>query len=43
MLEAEYAALYGAKQRFEREKLQLLGAKAEQEAWLKEQRDDLVR
>ena len=43
MLEAEYAALYSAKERFEQEKLQLHHARDDQEKWILEQRDDLIR
>ena len=43
MLEAEYTALYGAKERFEREKLQLQHARDDSEKWILEQRDDLIR
>jgi hypothetical protein len=42
-LEAEYAALYSAKERFELEKLQLRQARDSQEHWILEQRNDLVR
>ncbi|KAL5255289.1 hypothetical protein ACHWQZ_G014631 [Mnemiopsis leidyi] len=43
VLEAEYAALYGAKERFELEKLQLAQSRDSQEKWIVEQRDDLIR
>ena len=43
MLQAEYAALYGAKERFEQEKQQLVKASEDQEIWVTEQRDDLLR
>ena len=43
MLEAEYAALYSAKERLELEKLQLRQARDIQEEWILEQRDDLIR